>query len=33
LTLLVTGMSAEELPGTSLIQRSADDIAADTTCN
>jgi hypothetical protein len=33
LTLLVTGMSAEELVGTTLVSRSADDIAMDASCN
>jgi len=32
LNLLVTEMSAEELTGTSLVTRSADDIAADASC-
>ena len=33
LTLLVNDISAEELPGTTLVSRSADDIAADATCD
>jgi hypothetical protein len=33
LTLLVNDISAEELIGTSLISRNADDIAADATCD
>jgi hypothetical protein len=33
LTLLVTEMDAEELAGTSLVARNADDIAADATCD
>lgn len=33
LTLLVTEMAAEELAGTSLVSRNADDIAADTSCD